>query len=157
MTTSYKTYVPDNMNIEQHWVVVDAEGVPLGRLATLIASRIRGKHRPDFTPNIINGDFVIVVNADKVVLTGKKLDQKVYTRYSGYQGGLKKETARVAMSRHPERVIEHAVFGMLPKGRQGRAMHNRLKVYPGTQHPHTAQMPTKLAPTKLAPIKLENK
>ena len=157
MTTSYKTYVPDNMNIEQHWVVVDAEGVPLGRLATLIASRIRGKHRPDFTPNIINGDFVIVVNADKVVLTGKKLDQKVYTRYSGYQGGLKKETARVAMSRHPERVIEHAVFGMLPKGRQGRAMHNRLKVYPGTQHPHTAQMPTKLAPAKLAPIKLENK
>ena len=144
MTTSYKTYVPDNVNIEQHWIVVDAEGVPLGRLATLIASRIRGKHRPDFTPNIINGDFVIVVNADKVALTGKKLDQKVYTRYSGYQGGLKKETARVAMNRHPERVIEHAVFGMLPKGRQGRAMHNRLKVYAGTQHPHTAQAPTKL-------------
>ncbi len=134
--------MPDNN--EQNWVVVDASGIPLGRLATLIASRIRGKHRPDFTPNIINGDFVIVVNADKVALTGKKLDQKVYTRYSGYQGGLKTETARTAMARHPERVIEHAVFGMLPKGRQGRAMHPRLKVYAGEQHPHTAQQPLKL-------------
>ncbi|AWN23923.1 50S ribosomal protein L13 [Deinococcus irradiatisoli] len=137
-----KTYVPDNK--EQNWVVVDAAGVPLGRLATLVASRIRGKHRPDFTPNIINGDFVVVVNAEKVALTGKKLDQKVYTRYSGYQGGLKKETARTAIARHPERVIEHAVFGMLPKGRQGRAMHTRLKVYAGEQHPHTAQKPQKL-------------
>ncbi len=137
-----KTYVPDNK--EQNWVVVDAAGIPLGRLATLIASRIRGKHRPDFTPNIINGDFVVVVNAEKVALTGKKLDQKVYTRYSGYQGGLKKETARTALARHPERVIEHAVFGMLPKGRQGRAMHTRLKVYAGEQHPHTAQKPQKL-------------
>ena len=134
--------MPDNN--EQNWVVVDASGIPLGRLATLVASRIRGKHRPDFTPNIINGDFVIVVNADKVALTGKKLDQKVYTRYSGYQGGLKTETARTAMARHPERVIEHAVFGMLPKGRQGRAMHPRLKVYAGEQHPHTAQQPLKL-------------
>ncbi|WP_420595788.1 50S ribosomal protein L13 [Deinococcus sp.] len=146
MTTSYKTYVPNNteQNSDQNWVVVDATGVPLGRLATLVASRIRGKHRPDFTPNIINGDFVIVVNAVNVALTGKKLDQKVYTRYTGYQGGLRTETARTALTRHPERVIEHAVFGMLPKGRQGRAMHTRLKVYPNEQHPHAAQMPTKL-------------
>ncbi len=139
-----KTYVPDNNSTEQNWVVVDASDVPLGRLATLIASRIRGKHRPDFTPNVMNGDFVVVVNAEKVALTGKKLDQKVYTRYSGYQGGLKKETARTAIAKHPERVIEHAVFGMLPKGRQGRAMHPRLKVYAGEQHPHAAQQPTKL-------------
>ncbi|WP_102126872.1 50S ribosomal protein L13 [Deinococcus planocerae] len=137
-----KTFVPKND--EQNWVVVDAANVPLGRLATLIASRIRGKHRPDFTPNIIQGDFVIVLNAEKVVLTGGKLDTKVYTRYSGYQGGLKTETARVALAKHPERVIEHAVFGMLPKGRQGRAMHTRLKVYAGAVHPHTAQKPQRL-------------
>ncbi len=137
-----KTYVPEN--IEQNWVVVDAAGIPLGRLATLVASRIRGKHRPDFTPNMILGDFVVVINATQIDLTGKKLDQKVYTRYTGYQGGLKKETARTALAKHPERVIEHAVFGMLPKGRQGRAMHNHLKVYPGDQHPHFAQKPQKL-------------
>lgn len=134
-----KTYIPKND--EQNWVVVDAKDVPLGRLATLIASRIRGKHRPDFTPNIIQGDFVVVVNAQQVALTGNKLDGKVYTRYTGYQGGLKTETARQALAKHPERVIEHAVFGMLPKGRQGRAMHSRLKVYPGEQHPHAAQKP----------------
>lgn len=137
-----KTFVPKND--EQNWVVVDAANVPLGRLATLIASRIRGKHRPDFTPNIIQGDFVIVLNAAQVVLTGGKLDSKVYTRYSGYQGGLKTETARVALAKHPERVIEHAVFGMLPKGRQGRAMHSRLKVYAGETHPHIAQKPQRL-------------
>ncbi|ABF46029.1 MULTISPECIES: 50S ribosomal protein L13 [Deinococcus] len=137
-----KTFVPKNN--EQNWVVVDAAGVPLGRLATLVASRIRGKHRPDFTPNIIQGDFVVVVNAEKVVLTGNKLDGKVYTRYTGYQGGLKTETARQALAKHPERVIEHAVFGMLPKGRQGRALHSRLKVYAGTTHPHAAQKPQQL-------------
>lgn len=137
-----KTFVPKNN--EQNWVVVDAAGVPLGRLATLVASRIRGKHRPDFTPNIIQGDFVVVVNAEKVVLTGNKLDGKVYTRYTGYQGGLKTETARQALAKHPERVIEHAVFGMLPKGRQGRALHSRLKVYAGATHPHAAQKPQQL-------------
>lgn len=137
-----KTFVPKNN--EQNWVVVDAAGVPLGRLATLVASRIRGKHRPDFTPNIIQGDFVVVVNAEKVVLTGNKLDGKVYTRYTGYQGGLKTETARQALAKHPERVIEHAVFGMLPKGRQGRALHSRLKVYTGATHPHAAQKPQQL-------------
>lgn len=134
-----KTYIPKND--EQNWVVVDAAGVPLGRLATLVASRIRGKHRPDFTPNMIHGDFVIVLNAEKVVLTGKKLDDKVYTRYTGYQGGLRTETAREALAKHPERVIERAVYGMLPKGRQGRAMHSRLKVYAGEKHPHAPQQP----------------
>ncbi|MFC6591260.1 50S ribosomal protein L13 [Deinococcus lacus] len=137
-----KTYIPKND--EQNWVVVDAAGVPLGRLATVIASRIRGKHRPDFTPNMIQGDFVVVINAASVVLKGGKLDGKVYTRYSGYQGGLKTETAREALAKHPERVIEHAVYGMLPKGRQGRAMHSRLKVYAGETHPHSAQKPEKL-------------
>lgn len=136
-----KTYVPEHNSQEQNWIVVDAAGIPLGRLATVVATRIRGKHRPDFTPNMITGDFVVVLNAEKVALTGKKIDQKVYTRYTGYQGGLKTETARVALARHPERVIEHAVFGMLPKGRQGRALHTRLKVYAGGQHPHTAQTP----------------
>lgn len=137
-----KTYMPKEG--EQNWIVVDAANVPLGRLATLIASRIRGKHRPDFTPNMIQGDFVVVLNAQQVALTGGKLDGKVYTRYSGYQGGLKTETARQALAKHPERVIEHAVFGMLPKGRQGRAMHSRLKVYAGERHPHAAQKPQKL-------------
>jgi large subunit ribosomal protein L13 len=137
-----KTYVPTET--EQNWILVDAAGVPLGRLATLIASRIRGKHRPDFTPNIAQGDFVVVVNAEKVVLTGGKLDSKVYTRYSGYQGGLKTETARTALAKHPDRVIEHAVYGMLPKNRLGRALHSRLKVYAGETHPHDAQKPQKL-------------
>ncbi len=132
-----KTYTPVIDPQDQTWVVVDAANIPLGRLATVVATHIRGKHRPDYTPNIIMGDFV-------VVLTGKKMDQKVYTRYTGYQGGLRKETARVAIAKHPERVIEHAVFGMLPKGRLGRALHTRLKVYPGTQHPHTAQAPKAL-------------
>ena len=139
-----KTYVPVINPQEQTWVMVDAAGIPLGRLATVIATHIRGKHRPDYTPNILMGDFVVVLNAQKVVLTGKKMDQKVYTRYTGYQGGLRKETARVAIAKHPERVIEHAVYGMLPKGRLGRAMHTRLKVYPGTQHPHSAQAPQAL-------------
>ncbi|GGM10614.1 50S ribosomal protein L13 [Deinococcus aerophilus] len=150
-----KTFVPKND--EQNWIVVDAANVPLGRLATVVASRIRGKHRPDFTPNMIQGDFVIVLNAEKVVLTGGKLDGKVYTRYSGYQGGLKTETARQALAKHPDRVIEHAVYGMLPKGRQGRAMHSRLKVYAGERHPHVAQNPQKLEISNTAHTKAEVK
>ncbi len=150
-----KTFVPKND--EQNWIVVDAANVPLGRLATVVASRIRGKHRPDFTPNMIQGDFVIVLNAEKVVLTGGKLDGKVYTRYTGYQGGLKTETARQALAKHPDRVIEHAVYGMLPKGRQGRAMHSRLKVYAGERHPHVAQNPQKLEISNTAHTKAEVK
>jgi large subunit ribosomal protein L13 len=138
----FKTYLPQRT--EANWVVIDATGLTLGRLATSIATLIRGKHKPDYTPQLANGDFVIVLNAEKVVLTGGKLDTKVYTRYSGYQGGLKKETARVAIEKHPERMIEHAVFGMLPKGRLGRSLHTHLKVFRGENHPHAAQKPVKL-------------
>ena len=137
-----KTYMPKE--VAPDWVLVDAEGQVLGRLATRIASIIRGKHKPTFTPNMSTGDYVIVINADKIVLTGGKLDGKLYTRYSGYQGGLKVETARTAIAKHPDRVIEHAVFGMLPKGRLGRTLHTHLKVYAGSEHPHEAQQPRKL-------------
>ncbi|GGJ40167.1 50S ribosomal protein L13 [Deinococcus roseus] len=138
----FKTYVPENHDAK--WVLIDAEGKTLGRLATQVASILRGKNKPTFTPNELCGDFVVVINAGKVNLTGAKLDKKVYTRYTGYQGGLKTETARVALAKHPERVIEHAVFGMLPKGRLGRRIHTRLKVYAGAEHPHAAQQPEKL-------------
>jgi large subunit ribosomal protein L13 len=138
----FKTYMPKQS--EPRWVVIDATDMTLGRLATSIATLIRGKHKPDYAPHIGNGDFVIVVNAEKVVLTGGKLDTKAYTRYSGYPGGLKLESPRVALQKHPERVIEHAVFGMLPKGRLGRRLHTHLKVYKGEQHPHAAQMPVKV-------------
>jgi len=137
-----KTFIPKE--VAPDWVLVDAEGQVLGRLATRIASIIRGKHKPTFTPNMSTGDYVIVINADKIVLTGGKLDGKVYTRYTGYQGGLKTETARTAIAKHPDRVIEHAVFGMLPKGRLGRTLHTHLKVYAGSEHPHEAQQPRKL-------------
>lgn len=137
-----KTYIPQNT--EPQWVLVDAEGKTLGRIATQIASIIRGKNKPTFTPNMDCGDYVIVINAEKVAVTGKKLDDKVYTRYTGYQGGLRTETVRSVLAKHPERVIEHAVFGMLPKGRLGRKLHNHLKVYAGTQHPHGAQQPVTL-------------
>lgn len=124
------------------WLIVDARGQTVGRLATRIASALRGKHKPDFTPNQAGGDFVIVVNADKVVFTGDKLDGKIYTRYTGYQGGLLTTTARKMLATHPERVLEHAVWGMLPKNRLGRKLIRRLKVYAGEAHPHAAQVPT---------------
>ena len=125
-------------------MVIDAAGQTVGRLATQVASILRGKHRVDYTPNQAGGDFVVVVNADQVVFTGRKLDQKVYTRYSGYQGGLKTTTARVMLDKHPERVLQHAVWGMLPKTRLGRRLIRRLKVYRGPAHPHAAQQPREL-------------
>lgn len=134
-----KTYFPKET--ENDWVVVDAAGKTVGRLATQVAQVLRGKHKPTFTPNQACGDFVIVVNADKVVFTGSKLDQKVYTRYTGYQGGLKVTPAREMLAKHPERVLEHAVWGMLPKNRMGRKLIRRLKVYAGETHPHQAQQP----------------
>jgi large subunit ribosomal protein L13 len=137
-----KTYFPNTL--QNDWLVVDAAGQTVGRLATRLASLLRGKHKPNFTPHQLGGDFVIVVNADKVVFTGKKLDDKVYTRYSGYQGGLKKTTAREMLAKHPERVLERAVWGMLPKNRLGRKMIRRLKVYAGDTHPHQAQQPKKV-------------
>jgi large subunit ribosomal protein L13 len=123
------------------WVVVDATGQTVGRLATQVASVLRGKYKPDYTPHQAGGDFVVVVNAEKVVFTGRKLDQKVYTRYTGYQGGLKSTTAREMLDKHPERVLERAVWGMLPKNRLGRKLIRRLKVYAGEAHPHAAQVP----------------
>lgn len=130
--------------VERNWVLIDAEGATLGRLATKAAMILRGKNKPQYTPNADTGDFVVIVNADKVVLTGNKADQKRYWRYSGYLGGLKFESFREAMAKHPERVIEHAVKGMLPKTTLGRAQGMKLKVYAGPEHPHAAQNPTKI-------------
>ena len=130
--------------VERNWVLIDAEGATLGRLATKAAMILRGKNKPQYTPNADTGDFVVIVNADKVVLTGNKADQKRYWRYSGYLGGLKFESFREAMAKHPERVIEHAVKGMLPHTTLGRKQGMKLKVYAGPEHPHTAQNPTKI-------------
>ena len=130
--------------VERNWVLIDAEGATLGRLATKAAMILRGKNKPQYTPNADTGDFVVIVNADKVVLTGNKADQKRYWRYSGYLGGLKFESFREAMDKHPERVIEHAVKGMLPKSTLGRAQGMKLKVYAGPEHPHAAQNPTQI-------------
>ncbi|MEX2534236.1 MAG: 50S ribosomal protein L13 [Trueperaceae bacterium] len=137
-----KTYFPKETTHE--WVLVDAADQTVGRLATQIAQILRGKHKVDYTPNQAGGDFVVVVNAAKVRFTGNKLDQKVYTRYTGYQGGLRSTTAREMLDKHPERVLEHAVWGMLPKNRMGRKLIRRLKVYAGAAHPHTAQQPQEM-------------
>ncbi|PZA07810.1 MULTISPECIES: 50S ribosomal protein L13 [unclassified Meiothermus] len=138
----FKTFVPKQ--VEPKWVLVDAEGQTVGRLATQIARILRGKHKPDWTPNMATGDFVVVINAAKARFTGNKLQSKVYTRYTGYQGGLKKTSAGEMLAKHPERVIEHAVKGMLPKGPLGYKIFSRLKVYAGPTHPHQAQHPQKL-------------
>ena len=123
------------------WRVVDAEGVPLGRLASEVAQLIRGKNNPAFTAHVDCGDFVVVINAEKVCLTGRKMTQKTYYNHSGYIGGLKTITADKLIASHPERVIERAVKGMLPKGRLGRDLNKKLKVYAGAEHPHGAQQP----------------
>jgi large subunit ribosomal protein L13 len=127
--------------IQKKWYLIDAKGVVLGRLAVTVADHLLGKNKPTYTPNVDTGDFIVVINADKVKLTGKKLDNKVYYRHSGYPGGIKSETARERLSQFPERVITSAVWGMLPKGRLGRAMIKKLKVYKGDEHPHQAQKP----------------
>ena len=139
-----KTYVTNPNEIEREWCVVDATGQTLGRLATQIAHRLRGKHRPIFSPSVDAGDYVIVVNAEKIHVTGRKLDQKIYYRHTGYPGGLKEITLRNLLQKHPTRVIEHAVRGMLPKNRLGRRMFKKLKVYAGPEHPHAAQQPKPL-------------
>ena len=127
--------------IERKWYVVDADGCTLGRLASEVASVLRGKNKPQYTPNVDTGDYVIVINADKINVTGKKLDQKIYYRHSDYVGGMKEFTLREMMDRKPERVIELAVKGMLPKGPLGRAMIKKLHVYAGPEHDHAAQKP----------------
>ena len=130
--------------VERKWVLVDADGQTLGRLATQVAMILRGKNKPQFTPHTDTGDFVVVINADKVVLTGNKAATKEYFRHSGYLGGLKSESYAQAMEKHPERVIEHAVKGMLPKNTLGRKQFTKLHVYAGPEHPHSAQNPVKI-------------
>ncbi len=139
------TYSAKTTDIEEKWFVVDAEGAVLGRLASSIAARLRGKHNPLFTPHVDSGDWIVVVNADKVVLTGRKWDQKKYYRHSGYIGGLKTITAQKLLEKRPEDLIRFAVKGMLPKNRLGRKMLKKLKVYAGGNHPHEAQQPEVLS------------
>jgi len=136
-----KTYTARAEDIEQEWFLVNAEGKTLGRLASEIAQVLRGKHKPIYTPHLDCGDFVIVVNAEKVQVTGRKLDQKMYYRHTGYPGGIKSISLRNQLQKHPERVLEAAVRGMLPKNRLGRKMFKKLKVYAGNSHPHQAQQP----------------
>jgi large subunit ribosomal protein L13 len=136
-----KTYTVRKNDIKREWYVVDARGKTLGRLASEIAKILRGKHKPIYVPHLDCGDHVIVVNAEKVRVTGKKLDQKFYHRHSGYPGGLKSISLRDQLQKHPTRVLEAAVRGMLPKNRLGRAMIKKLKVYAGSSHPHQAQQP----------------
>lgn len=139
-----KTFVTKNEDIQREWYVVDASGRTLGRLATEIARVLRGKHKPTYSPSVDVGDFVVVVNAEKVYVTGRKLDRKIYYRHTGYPGGLKERTLREQLRRRPTRVIELAVRGMLPRNRLGRKMYRKLKVYAGASHPHAAQMPKPL-------------
>ncbi len=139
-----KTYLAPVNEIEKKWYVVDAKDKVLGRLATEIASRLRGKHKPTFSPFIDNGDFIIVTNADKVQLTGNKWDDKKYYRHTGYMGGIKETTAKDLLVKHPTDLVTNAVKGMLPKNKIGRAQLKKLKVYAGADHPHKAQQPEAL-------------
>jgi len=139
-----KTYVTKPAEIERKWYVVDAEGETLGRLASKIAVILRGKHKPIYSPSVDCGDYVIVLNADKISVTGQRLDQKVYYRHSGYPGGISAITLRDQLQKHPTRPIELAVKGMLPKNKLGRKMLKKLKVYTGSEHPHQAQQPVQL-------------
>ncbi len=139
-----KTFMASPDTIDRKWYVVDAEGKTLGRLASEIAKVLRGKHKPIFTPHMDTGDYVIVVNAEKIKVTGKKLEQKIYYKHSGYVGGMKETTLKDMLLKHPERVVEYAVKGMLPKGPLGRQMYRKLFVYVGPDHKHAAQKPEAL-------------
>jgi large subunit ribosomal protein L13 len=137
-----KTFVAKPAEVEKKWVLIDAKGLVVGRLASLVAMRLRGKHKPIFTPHVDCGDHVIIINAEKVVLTGRKRDQKVYYHHTGYPGGIKERTAKFILEgRFPERVVEKAVQRMLPRGPLGRQQFGNLRVYKGADHPHTAQQP----------------
>jgi len=140
-----KTYSAKKSDVERNWVVVDAEGQVLGRLASRIALILRGKDKPIVTPHVDTGDFVVVVNADKVILSGNKLDEKVYYWHSGYPGGIKGIKAKDLLEKKPEELVRKAVKGMLPKNKLGRKIFNKLKVYAGPDHPHEAQQPRKVA------------
>ena len=139
-----KTYTAKAGEVEQGWYVIDAQGKVLGKLATQIASRLRGKHKPEYTPHVDTGDYLVVVNASKIRVTGRKAEQKVYYRHSGYPGGMKRTNFTKLRATRPERVLQHAVKGMLPKGPLGYAMLRKLKVYAGGTHPHSAQQPKNL-------------
>ena len=139
-----KTYSAKPLEVEREWLLIDATDMVLGRLATEVASILKGKRKPQYTPHVDTGDFVIIINADQVRVTGNKAQSKEYYRHSGYPGGLKCETFAEAMQKHPERVIEHAVYGMLPKTTLGRQMGRKLKVYAGAEHPHAAQQPREI-------------
>ena len=139
-----KTYSAKPAEVEREWVLIDAENQVLGRVAVLAANILRGKNKPTYTPHVDTGDFVIIINADKIKVTGTKAANKVYHRHSGYPGGMKSETLQEAMQKHPERVLEHAVKGMLPHTTLGRAQGMKLKVYAGSEHPHMAQKPRKI-------------
>jgi large subunit ribosomal protein L13 len=140
-----KSFIPREKEIQKHWHVIDAEGQVLGRLATKAAMLLTGKNKPIYTPFLDTGDFVIIVNAGKIKLTGKKLTDKMYRHHTGYPGGLREVTAGDLISKDPGRLVREAIIGMLPKTKLGRAMRKKLKVYQGPQHPHQAQQPTPLA------------
>ena len=139
-----KTYSAKAETVERDWFVVDAEGKTLGRLATEVASRLRGKHKPEYTPHVDTGDYIVIVNAEKIGVTGKKAKDKIYYSHTGYPGGIKDITFEKLIEKAPERVLEKAVKGMLPRGPLGREMFRKLKVYVGADHPHTAQQPQTL-------------
>lgn len=139
-----KTEITKPADVDRAWYVVDAEGQTLGRLSTQVATILRGKHKPGFTPSVDCGDYVVVINADKIRVTGQKLDKKIYYRHSGYPGGLKEISLRDQLTRFPTRPVELAVKGMLPKNKLGRKMFKKLKVYAGAEHPHEAQQPVPL-------------
>ena len=139
-----KTFYAKPQEVEREWVLIDATDQVLGRVAAKAATILKGKHKPQYTPHVDTGDFVIIINADKIRLTGNKAGKKEYFHHTGHPGGLKSETFNEAMQKHPERVIEHAVKGMLPKNTLGRAMGKKLKVYVGSEHPHAAQKPREI-------------
>ena len=139
-----KTFSAKADEIQREWFIIDAEDMILGRMATEIAKRLRGKHKPEFTPHVDTGDYIVVINAEKVAVTGNKLKQKTYYKHTGYVGNLKSITLEKQLIKHPELVIETAVKGMLPKNSLGRTMYRKLKVYAGSEHPHEAQQPIKL-------------
>ena len=143
-TLSYKTVSANKQTVNKQWIVVDAEGEILGRLSSKIAMVIRGKNKPSYTPHVDCGDNVIVINAEKVKLTGNKLSDKTYVRYTGYPGGQRFISPKELLEKHPERIVEKAVRGMLPKNRLGRALYKNLHVYAGTEHPHAAQSPKEI-------------
>jgi large subunit ribosomal protein L13 len=145
-----RTFTPKQSDIHRAWHVIDAEGAVLGRLATEVATLLRGKHKPIYAPHADTGDFVVIVNAEKVALSGTKRDTKYLYRHSGYPGGLRRRTVGEMLDRHPERLVEKAVQGMLPKNRLGRAMARKLKVYAGPNHPHAAQKPAPFEITQVA-------